>query len=216
MSIQTISHIYGPDPTILLTSAAMAAQEPLLSQHNVTHCLCVAGSHEAPDPPWLAQGNMHFHRIPLKDSVEEDLSLCFNEAFSFIDSAAGPNQAVLVYCQKGISRSPSVVIGYLMARRSYSFERAFDLVKRRRPVVDPNLGFCAQLSSQSRQVGPTDLDFSTSLESPGGMWLATNLAASGTDVHVENSQEKEFIQSLLQSIRLCDAPPMSNHASVVE
>ena len=47
---------------------------------------------------------------------------------------------VLVHCQRGISRSSTAVIAYLMERQGYSFYDAADLVCEKRPQVCPNLG----------------------------------------------------------------------------
>lgn len=52
---------------------------------------------------------------------------------------------VLVHCSAGISRSPSVVMAWLITRRGKSFEEAFEMVKRCRPYIMPNEGFERQL-----------------------------------------------------------------------
>ena len=54
---------------------------------------------------------------------------------------------VLVHCNAGISRSTSIVIGYLMLREGLSFEEALGQVKHARPSVCPNAGFYRQLKS---------------------------------------------------------------------
>ena len=46
---------------------------------------------------------------------------------------------------KGISRSVSVMIGYLMVSKRMSFDEAFAMIKEKRPSIDPNIGFVAQL-----------------------------------------------------------------------
>lgn len=52
---------------------------------------------------------------------------------------------VLVHCNAGVSRSSSVVIGYLMLRNKLPFEEAHRQVKTARPAVRPNPGFYRQL-----------------------------------------------------------------------
>uniref|UniRef100_A0A8C7Y4E2 Dual specificity phosphatase 19b n=1 Tax=Oryzias sinensis TaxID=183150 RepID=A0A8C7Y4E2_9TELE len=54
---------------------------------------------------------------------------------------------VLVHCNAGVSRSPSVVIGYLMIREGLSFDDAFSQVKQARPSSRPNSGFYQQLQN---------------------------------------------------------------------
>lgn len=58
---------------------------------------------------------------------------------------------VLVHCNAGVSRSSSVVIGYLMQTEALSFEDAYDQVKLARPSIHPNRGFHQQLQSYKPQ-----------------------------------------------------------------
>lgn len=52
---------------------------------------------------------------------------------------------VLVHCNAGVSRSSSIVIGYLMLREELSFHDAYSQVKLARPSIRPNPGFYQQL-----------------------------------------------------------------------
>lgn len=52
---------------------------------------------------------------------------------------------VVVNCQAGISRSATVVIGYLMHTKKLSYDKAFTWVRRRRPIINPNKGFSNML-----------------------------------------------------------------------
>ncbi|XP_058509193.1 dual specificity protein phosphatase 19-like [Solea solea] len=54
---------------------------------------------------------------------------------------------VLVHCNTGVSRAPSVVIAYLMSRDGRSFDDALSLVRSARPASSPNPGFLDQLKS---------------------------------------------------------------------
>jgi len=61
------------------------------------------------------------------------------------ESARCRGGKVLVHCQAGVSRSPTLVVAYLMARYGRSMMDAFNAVKERRPVVAPNFNFMGQL-----------------------------------------------------------------------
>ncbi len=52
---------------------------------------------------------------------------------------------VFVHCQKGISRSGSMVIAFLMDVLKFPLKKALKFCKRKRGIVDPNKGFMAQL-----------------------------------------------------------------------
>ena len=51
---------------------------------------------------------------------------------------------VLVHCAKGISRSASVAIAWLMREHGWTFAETLDKVEARRKTVYPNVGFQAR------------------------------------------------------------------------
>lgn len=51
----------------------------------------------------------------------------------------------MVHCQAGVSRSPTIVIGYLMWKDKAPYEPLRSAVAAARRQVNPNLGFKAQL-----------------------------------------------------------------------
>ena len=52
---------------------------------------------------------------------------------------------MLVHCQAGISRSPTIVIAYLMKKHNLKFNEAYNKVRDLRPIIAPNLIFMSQL-----------------------------------------------------------------------
>lgn len=48
-------------------------------------------------------------------------------------------------CRKGMSRSVSIVLAYLVLREDFSLQAAWRLIKTQRPVACPNTGFRRQL-----------------------------------------------------------------------
>ena len=52
--------------------------------------------------------------IPVSDTIYSNISDCFETAWQFINDNAEQHRNVLVHCQKGISRSPTIVASYLM------------------------------------------------------------------------------------------------------
>lgn len=85
--------------------------------------------------------------IPLKDNLDQELSTAVELVIKFIndhrEKISSPK--ILCHCYSGISRSPSIVMGYLIRRLDMKFEDAYNLVKLSRPVVDPNISFISQL-----------------------------------------------------------------------
>lgn len=52
---------------------------------------------------------------------------------------------VLVHCEAGISRSPTICMAYIMRTERLQLEEAFDIIKKRRPFISPNFSFMGQL-----------------------------------------------------------------------
>lgn len=59
---------------------------------------------------------------------------------------------VLVHCEAGISRSPTICMAYLMKTQRLRLEEAFDAVRQRRAVVSPNFSFMGQLLQFENEV----------------------------------------------------------------
>lgn len=89
--------------------------------------------------------------IDLEDEEEEDIFPYFEEAHSYIKENL-QEQNVLVHCQMGISRSSSLVIAYLMKEFGLSFSNAFNLVRSKRQVIDPNEGFVEHLKKYEQHL----------------------------------------------------------------
>jgi len=107
---------------------------------NITHILTVA---RALHPKF--QSEITYHLLDVDDWLGEDLLSHFEDAFSFIDFARSLHQPLLVHCLAGVSRSVTVVIGYLMKRENMDFRHAVELVQSKRQVASPNKAFLRQL-----------------------------------------------------------------------
>ena len=67
----------------------------------------------------------------------EHASKIFEISFNFIDQELASGHNVLVHCEKGITKSASIVIYYLMKKQSISLAQAFKEVKKYRSMVLP-------------------------------------------------------------------------------
>jgi len=96
----------------------------------------------------LVVGNDMSHRteelktkyIKIDDCATDNIAQHFDDAHDFMK-----NDVTVVHCYAGISRSPTVVISFLMKEHGMSLEEAFALCKQKRSIVDPNPGFMRQL-----------------------------------------------------------------------
>jgi len=63
----------------------------------------------------------------------------------YIHQARLEGKTVYVHCNAGISRSSTVILSYMMSWFDMTLAESWDLLKKARPAVHPNLGFQGQL-----------------------------------------------------------------------
>lgn len=131
-------------PFVFIGNERDAANRELLERSKVSHVLNVT-SHVPLHFENEARNGITYKRLAATDSCSQNLKQYFEEAIEFIESARISEGKVLVHCQAGVSRSPAIVIAYLMARFNLTLMAAFDFAKSRRNIVAPNLHFMGQL-----------------------------------------------------------------------
>jgi protein-tyrosine phosphatase len=89
--------------------------------------------------------NVDWHRLVIDDDPEENISKHFFDVHAAIQRAIDKGHRVIVHCAAGISRSATLVIAYLMIENHWTFQEAFDYVRKRRSIINPNPGFIKQL-----------------------------------------------------------------------
>ena len=77
------------------------------------------------------------------DTIDQPLFPKFEIAYKFIQ--LNKNGNILIHCYLGKSRSASLVAFYLMKEKGWDYDRCYEYMKERRPIVDPNYGFVEQL-----------------------------------------------------------------------
>jgi hypothetical protein len=125
-----------------------------LLSRKVTHVVSITN-----DDVVIPGKNLKHLHIRLEDNGESDLLGNFETIFGFMIEAVSTEGAVLVHCEAGISRSATTVIAYLVKYHNMSLEDAFQHVKERRRIINPNTGFVEQLrmfETNIRTVLPSD------------------------------------------------------------
>lgn len=69
----------------------------------------------------------------------------FIECFLYFENIRLQDRRVFVHCNAGISRSPTIIIAYVMNHLNIGLEDAFKFVKETRLIINPNAGFISQL-----------------------------------------------------------------------
>jgi len=112
----------------------------LLSHMKVTHIVIV---HESLKP--LYPKNFKYLILEANDGEKQNLLEYFKEVIQFIEDARQQNGTVLVHCTAGKSRSAAMICAYIMYKKKVTCEVAMKYMKKRRPIVEPNIGFMKQL-----------------------------------------------------------------------
>jgi len=125
---------------LFLSDWKASSRLDILKELEITKVISLGNENE--QKFYIFHEGIEYLKIIIDDSPEENISQYFEETNKFISEGN-----VLVHCNKGISRSATIVIAFLMKKMSY--DKAFNLVKRKRHFIKPNAGFIKQLKSLS-------------------------------------------------------------------
>ncbi|OCT71244.1 dual specificity protein phosphatase 5 [Xenopus laevis] len=128
-------------PFLYLGSAYHASKCEFLANLHITALLNVSRKSSSD----FCREQYTYKWIPVEDNHTADISSHFQEAIDFIDSVKRAGGRVLVHCEAGISRSPTICMAYLMKTRKFHLEEAFEYIKQRRSLISPNFSFMGQL-----------------------------------------------------------------------
>uniref|UniRef100_K3WQS2 protein-tyrosine-phosphatase n=1 Tax=Globisporangium ultimum (strain ATCC 200006 / CBS 805.95 / DAOM BR144) TaxID=431595 RepID=K3WQS2_GLOUD len=131
---------------LFVGSFGAANNRDALQTHGISHVLCVS-----PTLPLVFPDAFTYLRIAVADLPSVRISESFSMALDFIDSALLDGGCVLVHCFAGKSRSATLVLAYLIARKQMRLEAALALLQALRPQVQPNSGFLAELALWEQQ-----------------------------------------------------------------
>ena len=126
-------------PGSLFLGSKASANETAIRDLRLTHVLSLLDRDMAPPAQVV-------HKLcQCVDADYQDLHFVMLEALPFVADAVATGGRVLVHCDKGASRSASVVLAYLMHARGLDLAEALVTVQQQRSCVQPNASFLAQL-----------------------------------------------------------------------
>lgn len=145
---------------LYLSNAITAKNIDVLNRENITHQLCVTNNEETSNA--IKERGRENLIISIPDHSDIKISNYFEEAINFIMQAKAENGVVLVNCERGISRSATIVAAYLISQEVDLIEahevtpstgggdflndgnlvsKCMSFLQSKRNCVDPNLGF---------------------------------------------------------------------------
>ena len=100
-----------------------------------------------------------YERAKLRDVEDEDILSDFELLLPIIHKNLMDGKGVLCNCQKGRSRSASIVAAYLIRYKGMTTDEALEFIKSKRTQINPNKGYIEQLRIfESTQVEKIKLD----------------------------------------------------------
>jgi len=134
------------DDGLYLGDSKSSRRREILEEHNIIAVVSLSdGKWVQWNQPWykkIVPDDRH-NFIPCRDSMTQDLLPNLAALCDFIDSCRGLG-SVLVHCDRGVSRSATAIIAYLMRTRRLSLDDALAFVGGKRKIK-PNDNFKEQL-----------------------------------------------------------------------
>ncbi|XP_028831219.1 dual specificity protein phosphatase 14 [Denticeps clupeoides] len=132
-------------PSLFLGGAESALNHRLLVRHGVTLIINATLLHSCPAYP-----GVECVRVPVSDLPHSRLDEHFDKVATRIHN--NRTGSTLVHCAMGMSRSPALVMAYLMRHRGATLRQAHHRVQESRPCVRLNAGFWEQLLRYERRL----------------------------------------------------------------
>ncbi|CAK7897683.1 tyrosine-protein phosphatase Yvh1p [[Candida] anglica] len=183
---------------IYLSSAEPLTSGEDLSAQGITHILSIL---PGPIPKQYTDSYVH-KQIEVNDEETTNIIRYFPETNDFIEKALFKSDTtkhsnkILIHCAQGVSRSPTIIIAFLMYKYKLSLPQALHAVKRKSASVGPNEGFMEQLKLYQQL--EFDVDMSNKLYKQFVIDLSIKQDPSGSslkDMNLFTASDPEALKS---------------------
>lgn len=130
------------DHSLFITDFANAKDYETLKALGVRQILIVGE-----ELPRHGEQFFRVQQIKIKDLPTENIKKFFNASFNFIKQAP-----TVIHCAAGISRSTTILASYIMRRDNLTTDQALNIIRRARPIINPNPGFVSQLRALEKEL----------------------------------------------------------------
>lgn len=150
---------------LYISNEETAFNESLLNSVGITHAINLVAHHKNQK----RIKTLSYFEANLKDSPSWNILGTLEDVINFISQNDHKNSdnKYLFFWKKGLSRSVSILAGFIMAKYIKTLKETLIIIKMSKPTIDPNIGFLGQLKSFE------ELNFSTS-NLPERNWSDSN------------------------------------------
>jgi predicted protein tyrosine phosphatase len=130
-------------PGVYLSGIAVARNPSRLVELNISRVVCCCMWSEFPVSDELK--SITYFRVDVEDMSKEPIEMFFDDCCDFILESLESNEGVLVHCRSGVSRSSTIILAFLIKSMGMRLYDAFFLLRSKRSIVTPNIGFMDKL-----------------------------------------------------------------------
>jgi len=133
-----------------------ANDETALKEEKITHVLSMVARKWVRKPrnlflsrSWTRNKGIKRKCVPMSDIGNTDVVKLLEEkeVLAFMEESQKRKNKLLVHCQLGQNRSPTIVMAFLMKHEHITFYKAWRKVKQKRLIVQPNVKYIKQLQN---------------------------------------------------------------------
>lgn len=130
-------------PGLYLSGVTVARDHTKLKDLGITRVVCCCLWTEFPQSEEIS--GITYYRVDVEDMSREPIDMFFEEACDFISESLENRENVLVHCRSGVSRSSTIILAFLVMSMGMRLLDAFFLLRSKRGIITPNIGFMDQL-----------------------------------------------------------------------
>lgn len=133
---------------------AILEKEDVFKENNINVVISALTEEEYEDDMIGSEDfqGMEWYRFVIDDCQFFDIYSHLFEVHYIIQEAVREDKRVFIHCAAGVSRSATLLLGYLMLEKGMMCDDALDYLRKFRPEVDPNPGFMRQLYKLENEV----------------------------------------------------------------
>lgn len=151
-------------PHIYITNWAGACNHTYLKDKIIELVVCISKEKKTKDE-LKVYNRLHIQHvsIPIADDPRENISVHLDKFYEMMHSSIMEEKNIVVHCETGSSSSATLVLYYILRRyyatnfgkrdkldrdlisKQFKLKSLIEYMKERRPCIEPNLGFVAQL-----------------------------------------------------------------------